>query len=135
MSKIHALATVALMALGGAGHAADVALDGSSAPPNTPSLASAANRQLRQADVPSARTDPASLKAKADADIADRNARGKRRLEVHRQNLKGADAAREIAEHTTPNTIDHDTAYGDKDHTQQVTDLKLTLKKKGEASH
>ncbi len=48
---------------------------------------------------------------------------------MQRQNLKGDDAKRAIAARTTPNTIDHDTAYGDMDHTEQVTDLKLTLKK------
>jgi hypothetical protein len=133
MSKIRILAAAALMALGGGAHAADVALDGSPAPGSKPTLASTANRQLQQADVPSVKTDPASLKAKADADIAERNTRG-RRLQVQRQNLKGDAAAREIAAHTTPNTIDHDTAYGDKDHTEQVTDLKLTLKKKGAAN-
>jgi len=26
-------------------------------------------------------------------------------------------------------SIDHDTAYGDKDHTEQVTDLKISVKK------
>ena len=57
------------------------------------------------------------------------------RLHVERQNLKGPEAAKAIAQQTNPNTIDHDTAFGDKDHTQQVTNLKVTLKKKGEPAH
>ena len=74
----------------------------------------------------------AQVEAQADADMAARDARGSNRsprLQVQRQNLKGDDAKRAIAARTTPNTIDHDTAYGDMDHTEQVTDLKLTLKK------
>jgi len=126
----HALfLTAALLALGGAAQAADAP-----AKPNAKStLAASANSQLRQSGVPSVRTDPQgaeSVKAKADADQAARDARDKRpRLQVQRQNLKGADARRAIAAQTTPNTIDHDTAYGDKDHTEQVTNLKISVKK------
>ena len=86
--------------------------------------------QLRRDDVPSARAEPVDLKAQADADMVARDARAKGpRLRVQRQNLKGADAARAIRQRTTPNTIDRATAYGDKDHTEQVTDLKVTVKK------
>ena len=107
-----------------------VNLDGSTQSQKKPTLSSTANHQLQQASVPSARTEPVDVKAQADADIANRDARAKGpRLEVQRQNLKGADAAHVIAQQTTPNTIDRDTAYGDKDHTEQVTDLKITLKK------
>ncbi len=118
-----------LLALVGAAQAADAP-----AKPNAKStLAASANSQLRLSGVPSVRTDPQgadSVKAKADADIAARDARDKRpRLQVQRQNLKGADARRAIAAQTTPNTIDHDTAYGDKDHTEQVTNLKISVKK------
>ena len=130
MSKIRILTAAALLALGAAAQAADVALDGSTQPQKKPTLAATANQQLRQNDVPSAKTDPVSLKAKADADMAARTARSKGpRLQVQRQNLKGDAAAREIAARANPNTIDHDTAYGDKDHTEQVTDLKVTIKK------
>ena len=129
MSKIRLCLAATLVALGAAAHAADT----DAKAPAKPSLAADANRQLRQNDVPSVKTDPQgaeSIKAKADADIASRNARDTgRRLQVRRQNLKGPAAAREIAQQANPNTIDHDTAYGDKDHTEQVTNLKVQIKK------
>ncbi len=129
MSKIRFLAIAALAALGAAAHAAP-GQDGAASAPRKHTLANAANRQLRQDDVPSAKTEPVGVKAQADADMAARDARAKGpRLVVHRQNLKGADAARAIRQQTTPNTIDRDTAYGDKDHTEQVTNLKVELKK------
>ena len=129
MSTHALLLAAALLALGSAAQAADA-----TAKPNAKStLAASANSQLRRSGVPSVKTDPQgadSVKAKADADLAARDARDKRpRLQVQRQNLKGADAKRAIAEQTTPNTIDHDTAYGDKDHTEQVTNLKISVKK------
>ena len=133
MNRIPYFMAAALIAIGAAAHAGDgqdVNLDGSATTPKKPSLAATANRQLQQADVPSVKTAPVDVKAKADADIASRNARPKgRHLQVQRQNLKGDDAARAIKEQTTPNTIDHDTAYGDKDHTEQVSNLKITIKK------
>ena len=129
MSTQALLLAAAILALGGAAQAAD---DAAKAPAKA-TLAASANSQLRRSDVPSVRTDPQgadSIKAKADADIAARDQRDKRpRLHVQRQNLKGLDAKREIEAQTNPNTIDHDTAYGDKDHTQQVTNLKITVKK------
>ena len=136
MSKFALLLAASLVALGSAAHAADdttASTNKLSKKPTT--LSTTSNAQLRQADVPSVKTDPNganSVKAKADADMAARDARGSDRsprLQVQRQNLKGDDAKRAIAARTTPNTIDHDTAYGDMDHTEQVTDLKLTLKK------
>jgi len=137
MSPTRILTAAALLALGTAVHAADAASGAASAPPHKPTLATAANRQLRQEDVPSARTDPAgSLAARADADRAARVGDDRRpRLQVQRQNLKGPEAARAIAQQTNPNTIDRATAYGDKDHTQQVTNLKVTRKKRGETGH
>jgi len=137
MSQIRTLTAAALLALVSAVHAADAATSAASAPHGKPTLAATANHQLRQEDVPSVRTDPAgSLAARADADLAARNAEDRRpRLHVERQNLKGPAAAQAIAQQTNPNTIDHDTAYGDKDHTQQVTNLKLTLKKRGDTGH
>jgi hypothetical protein len=133
MSKIRLFLAATLVALGAAAHAADTTADATATAQGKPTLATDANRQLRQNDVPSVKTDPQgaeSIKAKADADIASRNARDTgRRLQVRRQNLKGPAAAREIAQQTNPNTIDHDTAYGDKDHTQQVTNLKVQIKK------
>ncbi len=126
-----AAATLALLAA--AVHAApgqDVNLDGSARPNKKPTLASTADGQLRAADVPSAKTDPASVKAKADADIAGRDARARGpRLQVQRQNLKGDAAARALARQATPNSIDRATANGDIDHTEQVTNLKITVKK------
>ena len=133
MSKIQLMMAAALLALGTAAHAApgqDVNLDGSVKTHKKTTLATTADKQLRQDDVPSVKTDPVDVKARADADIAARDARAKGpRLEVHRQNLKGAAAARAIRQQTNPNTIDRATAYGDKDHTEQVTNLKVTVKK------
>ena len=126
-----AAATLALLAA--AVHAApgqDVNLDGSAKPHKKPTLASTANRQLRTDAVPSVKTDPASVKAKADADIASRDARARGpHLVVQRQNLKGDEAAHALAQQATPNSIDRATANGDIDHTEQVTNLKITLKK------
>jgi hypothetical protein len=133
MSRIHLMTAAALLAAGAAAHAApgqDVNLDGSAGPPGKTSLATDANRQLHPGQASSVKAEPANVKAQANADIAARNARTKGlRLQVQRQNLKGDAAARAIRQQTTPNTIDHDTAYGDKDHTEQVTNLKITLKK------
>ena len=137
MSKFALLLATSFVALGSVAHAADDTT--TTTPParthGKPTLSATSNAQLRQSDVPSVKTDPdgaQSVKAKADADMASRDARDgdkRPRLQVQRQNLKGDDAKRAIAAHTNPNTIDHDTAYGDMDHTEQVTDLKLTLKK------
>ena len=133
MRPIRFLAAAALLAVGAAAQAAggqDVNLDGSAQPHKKGPLAAAAASQLRKDDAPPPTTAPAGVKAQADADIAARDARAKGpRLKVQRQNLKGEDAAREIAARRTPNTIDHDTAYGDKDHTEQVTNLKISVKK------
>lgn len=133
MSKIRLCLAATLVALGAVAHAADTPAAAAATAQGKPTLATDANRQLRQNDVPSVKTDPQgaeSIKAKADADIASRNARDTgRHLQVRRQNLKGPAAAREIAQQTNPNTIDHDTAYGDKDHTEQVTNLKVQIKK------
>ena len=132
-SKIRFLMAATLVAFGAAAQAApgqEVALDGSTPATKKPTLAATANRQLRQDEVPSVKTAPVDVKAQADADIAARDARARApRLEVHRQNLKGDAAARAIQQQTTPNTIDRATAYGDKDHTEQVTNLKVTVKK------
>ena len=134
MSTIRFFLATALVALGSAAQAApgqDVNLDGSTGPHKKPTLATAANRQLRQTDVPSVKTEPVDVKAQADADMANRDARAKGpRLQVKRQNLKGDAAARAIAQRATPNSIDRATANGDIDHTEQVTDLQVTLKKK-----
>jgi len=133
MSKFRLCLAATLVALGAAAHAADTNADAGAKAQAKQTLAADANRQLQQNNVPSVKTDPQgaeSVKAKADADIASRNARDTgRRLQVSRQNLKGPAAAREIAQRSNPNTIDHDTAYGEKDHTPQVTDLKVTIKK------
>ena len=130
MSKLSILLAASLVALGSTVAAADTDTVRHA---RKPTLAAAAETQLRQSDVPSARTEPkgtASVKAKADADLAARDARDKGpRLHVQRENLKGNQAARAMQQQANPNTIDHDTAFGDKDHTRQVTDLKVTLKK------
>ena len=133
MSRIPLMMAAALLAVGTAAHAApgqDVNLDGSVKTHKKTTLAATADKQLRQDDVPSVKTEPVDVKAQADADIAARDARAKGpRLEVRRQNLKGDAAARAIRQQANPNTIDRATAYGDKDHTEQVTNLKVTVKK------
>ena len=136
MSKSALLLAASLVALGSVAHAADDTTTTSAKLHKKPTtLSTSTNAQLRATDVPSVKTDPdgaESVKARADADMAARDARDsdkRPRLQVQRQNLKGDDAKRAIAARTNPNTIDHDTAYGDMDHTEQVTDLKLTLKK------
>lgn len=137
MSPTRILTAAALLALGTAANAAGHAPDAASAPQRKATLAARANHQLRQDDVPSVKTDrDDSLAARARADVASDAADDRRpRLHVERQNLKGPAAAKAIAQRTNPNTIDHDTAYGDKDHTQQVTNLKVTLKKRGDTGH
>lgn len=131
--RILAVATLALAAAAAqAAPGQDVNLDGSArVNAKKPTLAATANRQLTAASVPSVKTDPAgSVKARADADIAARDARARGpRLVVSRQNLKGDDAARALRQQATPNTIDRATANGDIDHTEQVTNLKVTVKK------
>lgn len=132
MSRMHRIAALAALALSAVAHAApDVNTDGSPVVHKKPTLAAQAGHQLRQDDVPSAKTDPQrSVAAQAQADMAARDARAKGpRLHVERQNLTGDAAKRAIQERTNPNTIDRATAFGDKDHTEQVTDLKVTLKK------
>ncbi len=129
MNRTALILAMSLVALAGGARAADDVAK----PRAKPTLATAADSQLRQEDVPSVRTDPQgaeSVKAKADADLAARNARDRApRLQVRRENLKGNQAAAAIRQQTNPNTIDHDTAYGDKDHTEQVTDLRISVKK------
>ena len=128
MSRFLPIAALATLALTTTAQAAP----DSSPAVHKPSLSAKADEQLRQADVPSASTDPAraSVAAQAQADMAARDARTKGpRLQVQRQNLKEDDAARALQQQTTPNTIDRATAIGDKDHTEQVTNLKVTLKK------
>ena len=133
MSKIQFFMAGALVALAAAAQAApgqDVNLDGSTKTHKNATLATTANRQLRQADVPSVKTEPVDVKAQADAEMASRDARAKGpRLQVQRQNLKGHAAERALARQATPNSIDRATANGDIDHTEQVTNLKITVKK------
>ena len=134
MSSIHRIATLAAFALATAAHAApgqEINTDGSTVGHKKPTLSATANRQLRTDDVPSVATDPQrSVAAQAQAEMASRDARATGpRLQVQRQNLKGDDAKRALQEQANPNSIDRATAFGDKDHTEQVTNLKVTLKK------
>ena len=131
MNKIPSFLAITLVAVAAVAHAApapDVNLDGSAGPVKKPTLAATANNQLRQEDVPSIKTTPVDVKSQADADIAARDARARGpRLQVSRQNLKGDDAKR--AMQVNPNTIDRATANGDIDHTEQVTNVKVEVKK------
>jgi hypothetical protein len=92
-----------------------------------PTLAASANRALARDDVPSVRDAPVDVKAQADADLARRAARPT--VKATRENLKGDDAAHAIAQQQKPSTYDRDIQMGDKDHTQQVTDVKVFVKK------
>jgi hypothetical protein len=135
MSTIRILGAAALLACAVAANAAPpatatVGLDGSASTHKKATLAGVANRQLQANDVPSVKTEPVDAKAQADADIARRGAAPKgRRLKVERQNLKGDAAAHVIAQQHNPSTYDRDISMGDKDHTEQVTNLKVTIKK------
>ncbi len=133
MSTTRTLLAATLATLFATAHAAtgqDVNLDGSTKAHRKPTLATQADKQLRSSDVPSVKSEPVDVKAQADADMAARDARAKApRVHVERQNLKGDAAAQAIKEQTNANTIDRSTAYGDKDHTEQVTNLKFTIKK------
>jgi hypothetical protein len=136
MNTFRVLASIAILAAAAAGGAAvgqSVNLDGSvdataaARAGKRPTLASTAASSLASANVPSVKTDPADLKAVAEADMRKRD--GRPRLTAQRENLKGDDAKRAIAERQNPSTYDRDIQNGDIDHTDQVTDLKLTLKK------
>jgi hypothetical protein len=109
--------------------AAPASLSGSASarPVKGPTLAASANRALERDEVPSARDEPVDVKAQADADLARRAARPT--LKATRENLKGDDAAHAIAQQQKPSTYDHDIQMGDKDHTQQVTNVKVFVKK------
>ncbi len=93
------------------------------------SLARNASRQLNANDVPSRANEPPDLKAQADADLARRDGTARPQLKAERENLKGDAAARAIAQQHNAATYDRDMALGDKDHTEQATSLKITLKK------
>lgn len=136
MSRTRILIAAALVASGGAVNAAGstqtINLDGSTraSAPRAPSLAASASSALEKANVPSTRTDPIDVKTAADADMQRRDKRAVApHLKAERQNLKGDDAARAIAQQQNPSTFDHTMANGDKDHTEQVTNLKIYLKK------
>jgi hypothetical protein len=87
---------------------------------------------LRPTDVPSVKTDPVEREGARPTPTwpAATRAPSGPRLQVQRQNLKG-DAAAHAPSRSgpRPTRIDRATANGDIDHTEQVTDLKITLKK------
>jgi len=110
-------------------HAADAAPASAAAlhPVKGPTLAASANRALVADDVPSVRDQPVTAKQAADADLARRNAQP--RLKAQRENLKEDAAAQALARRQKPSTYDRDIQMGDKDHTEQVTDVKVFVKK------
>jgi len=87
-----------------------------------PSTAASANRELARDGVPSVRDEPASAPTSTAA-------AARAQLKAGRENLKEGDAARELARQQKPSTYDRDIQMGDKDHTEQVTELKAYLKK------
>ena len=109
--------------------ASGVNLDGSAVvhPVKGPTLAASANRALARDEVPSVRDEPVDVKAQADADLARRDVQP--RLKATRENLKGDDAKHALAQQQKPSTYDRDIQMGDKDHTEQVTDVKVFVKK------
>ena len=132
MNQFRIIASIAIVAAAtgaGAAMGQSVNLDGSVSTnsPKKPTLAATAASSLAHANVPSTKTDPIDLKTAADADIKKRN--GIPHLQARRENLKGDDAKRAIAERQNPSTYDRDIQNGDIDHTEQVTDLKVTIKK------
>jgi hypothetical protein len=132
MNQFRVLASAAVLAAAAAAGAAmgqSVNLDGSVSTnsDSKASLAGVAASSLQRANVPSTKTAPIDVKAAADADIKKRNNRP--RLKAERENLKGDDAKRAIAEQQNPSTYDRSIQNGDIDHTEQVTDLKVTIKK------
>ncbi len=133
MRTFNLMMAATLLVLGAAAHAApgqDVNLDGSPKVARKSSLAATADRQLEADGVPTAKAAPVDVKTQADAEMAARDARAKGpRLQVKRHNLKGQDAAVAMRRQATPSSIDHDTAYGDIEHTEQVTNLLVTVKK------
>lgn len=132
MTRFRSLVSAGLLAaaaLTGAAMGQAVNLDGSvnAGPVKRPSLAGTAASSLQSANVPSTKTAPLDIKTAADADIKKRNSRP--RLKAERENLKGDDAKRALAEQQNPSTYDRSIQNGDIDHTEQVTDLKVTIKK------
>jgi len=126
MRRFHPLAAAALLTVGvcaSAAQQATVNLDGSvnaasAKAAKPPTLAASAARQIGQASAPTA-------KEAAAADLRKR----KVHLKAERQNLKGDDAKRALQQRQNPSTFDRDMANGNIDHTEQVTDLKITVKK------
>ncbi len=132
MSTLRILAAAAFLAAGAASHAAPAQganPDGFASPRAAPgpTLAASARGSLARAELPSASSAPLSVKAAADADIHKR--RTQPRLKAERQNLKEDEAARVQAQQQTPATFDRDMSLGNKDHTEQVTNLKVYIKK------
>lgn len=128
MTRFHFVAAATLTALGmasGAVVAQAARLDGSASasPLSPPSLAAQAASSLQRANVPSTATDP--MAAGADS----KKPNGRLRLKAERQNLKGDDAAHAMAQRQNPSTYDRSIQNGDADHTEQVTDMKVTIHK------
>ena len=71
-------------------------------------------------------------KSEADADIAARDAGAKGKLKVDKENLTGAAAKKELQKGTMPENYDHSLQMGDKDHTAQVTNVRVYVHKGGQ---
>jgi hypothetical protein len=143
MRRIAPLAAAALLASAAAALAAEpsgssasaVRLDGSADARISRNLADAASPPHGPAAAASAAaTADASrnAKAEADADLAARQAGQKGRIKVDRQNLKGAAAKQELQKGTMPENYDHSIQMGEKDHTAQVTELRVVVRKPGQ---
>jgi len=94
----------------------------SASPPHGPAAAAAAAAASASRDA----------KAQADADIAARAAGAKGRLKVDKENLTGAAAKKELQKGTMPENYDHSMQMGDKDHTAQVTNVRVYVRKPGQ---
>jgi hypothetical protein len=130
---IAVLAALSAFAAGAAGPPAPtVRLDGSAdarisrnvadaaSPPHGPAAAASAAAEATAAS---------NAKAKADADLAARQAGSKAQLRIDRENLKGAAAKKELEQGTMPENYDHSISMGDKDHTAQVTSVRIYVQK------
>jgi hypothetical protein len=121
----------ALAAGPASGPAAAVRLDGSADARISRNVADAASPPHGPVAAASAAADATAAhnaKAEADADLAARQA-GKKGLRIDRENLKGAAAKKELEQGTMPENYDHSISMGDKDHTAQVTNVRVYVQK------
>jgi hypothetical protein len=140
MRRLVPLAAIALLAIATAPRAADgttaasapVRLDGSVDARVSRNVSDAASPPHGPAAAASAASEAAgsrNAKAEADADLAARQAGDKGRLKIDKENLQGSAAKKELQKGTLPSNYDHSISMGEKDHTEQVTNVRVYLDK------